>query len=178
MPFAIQLFLDTTSDMAVQSVWEELASTGVASYMRDSGNRPHFSLAIYSELNVPVSVSLLKSFAETLSPFALPIASLGVFPSEQAVVFLAPIVSPSFLDLHMQVHQLLQDAGASPALKYLPGNCTPHCTLAMRVPPQLISQAVEICLGMPFPMRVYVEEIGVIEYPPVKHLFSFRLTGG
>ncbi len=70
MPFALQLFVDPVSDTAVRSVWEELASTGLSS-MRDSGNRPHFSLALYRELIVPVCTGLLASFAETHAPFAL-----------------------------------------------------------------------------------------------------------
>lgn len=176
MPFALQLFVDPVSDTAVRSLWEELASTGLSS-MRDSGNRPHFSLALYRELIVPVCTGLLASFAETHAPFALSIESLGIFPGEQSLVFLAPIVSPGLLDLPREVHQLLQGAGAFPAPYYLPGHWTPHCALATRVPPHLVSQVVAIGLGISFPLHIRIEEIGVIEYPPVKHLFAFRLTG-
>jgi len=121
MTFAIQLFVDAVSDTAVRSVWEALATTRL-SHMRDSGNRPHFSLALYRELTVPVCASLLTSFAETHSPFALTSESVGIFPGEQFVVFLAPIVIPDLLDLHREVHQLLQGAGAFPRPYYLPGH--------------------------------------------------------
>src|SRR5260370_3333619 len=176
MPFALQLFVDPVSDTAVRSLWEELASTGLIS-MRDSGNRPHFSLALYRELIVPVCTGLLTSFAETHAPFALSIESLGIFPKEQSVVFLAPIVIPGLLHLHTEVHQLVQGAGAFPAPYYLPGHWTPHCALAARRRPHLVSQVVAIGRGISFPLHIRIEEIGVIEYPPVKHLFAFRLTG-
>jgi 2'-5' RNA ligase len=176
MTFAIQLFVDPVSDTAVRSVWEELATTGL-SHMRDSGNRPHFSLALYRELAVPVCTSLLTSFAQTHAPFALTIESLGMFSEEQFVMFLAPIVIPDLLDLHREVLALLQGAGAFPRAHYLPGHWTPHCTLATRVPPHLVSQVVAIGLGISFPVHFRIEEIGVIEYPPVNHLFAFRLTG-
>ncbi len=107
----------------------------------------------------------------------LSIESLGIFPGEQSLVFLAPIVSPGLLDLHREVHQLLQGAGAFPAPYYLPGHWTPHCALATRVPPHLVSQVVAIGRGISFPLHIRIEEIGVIAYPPVKHLFAFRLTG-
>ena len=178
MSFAVQLFFDPASDTAIRSQWEAMARAGVPFPQRDSGNRPHFSLAIYGELDIPVCTSLLNSFVQTLSPFTLSIASLGIFHAEQTVVFLAPIVSPSLLDLHRQVHQLLHNAGVFPAPNYLPGHWTPHCTLATRVPPHFLSQAVTIGLGMSFPFLISIEEIGVIEYPPVNHLFSFRLSGG
>jgi hypothetical protein len=92
-------------------------------------------------------------------------------------VFLAPIVISDLLDLHREVHQVLQGAGAFPRPYYLPGHWTPHCALATRVPPHLVFQVVSFGLGMSFPLHFPFEEIGVIEYPPVKHLFAFRLTG-
>jgi hypothetical protein len=177
MPFAIQVFFDPASDTAVRSLWAELASTAVPFPLQDSGNRPHLSLAIYSELKMAVCARLLTSFVQTHPPFALTIASLGIFPGEQAVVFLAPIVSASLLDLHRQIHELLQDTGALPSTYYLPGHWTPHCTLATRVPPQFLSQALAVGLGMSFPLPISIEEIGVIQYPPVTHLFSCRLAG-
>ena len=178
MPFAMQLFIDPASDTVVRSVWKELASTGKTSYMHDSGNRPHFSLAIYSELENTVCQGRLQSFAEQLPPFGLIIQSLGLFHSDKAVMFLAPVVTARLLDLHLRVHQLLQDIGTSPAANYLPERWTPHCTLANHISTSLVSQVVEVGLRLPFPLSFHIEEIGVIEYPPVKHLFAFRLAGG
>ena len=103
MTFAIQLFVDPVSDSAVRSLWEEVARIGL-SKMRDSGNRPHVSLAIYRELDVSVCASLLTSFATTHAPFALTFESLGIFHAEKTVVFLAPIVSSHLLDVHREVH--------------------------------------------------------------------------
>ena len=176
MPFAIQLFVDPVSDSIVRSLWEEIASAGLFA-MRDSGNRPHVSLAIYRELDVAFCANLLDVFAATHAPFALTIASLGMFHEEQTVVFLAPVASVALLDLHMEVHMLLQGTGAFPAPYYLPVHWTPHCALATRVPADYISQVVDIGLGISFPLTFTIEEIGVIEYPPVKHLFAYRLTG-
>jgi 2'-5' RNA ligase len=177
MSFAVQLYFDARSDRAIRRVWEGVASSGLPFPLRDSGNRPHVSLAIYGEIDVPVCTNRLNSFAKTLSPFVLSIASLGIFSAEKTVVFLAPIVLPSFLDLHRQVHQVLQDVAALPTAYYLPGHWTPHCTLATRVPPAFLSQVVWIGLGMSFPFSLSIEEIGIIEYPPVTPLFSCRLAG-
>ena len=97
MAFAIQLFVDPVSDTDVRTLWEEVARIGL-SKMRDSGNRPHVSLAIYRELDVPVCASLLTSFAHMHAPFSLTFESLGIFHAEKTVVFLAPIVSSHLLD--------------------------------------------------------------------------------
>ncbi len=176
MPFAIQLFVDPVSDSIVRSLWEEIARAGLFA-MRDSGNRPHVSLAIYRELDVALCANLLDVFAATHAPFALTFVSLGIFHEGQIVVFLAPVASVALLDLHKEIHALLQGTGTFPAPYYLPGRWTPHCSLATRVPAELISQVVDIGLGVSFPLTFTIEEIGVIEYHPVKHLFAYRLTG-
>ena len=177
MSFAVQLYFDPESDKAIRSLWEAIASTGIPFPLRDSGNRPHVSLAIYEQIDVSVCTSLLNSFAQMYSPFALSVASLGIFSEEKTVVFLAPIVSSSLLNLHRHIHQLLQDAIALPAAHYLPEYWTPHCALATRVPPHFLSQAVKIGLGISFPFSLSIEEFGIIQYPPVTHLFSCQLTG-
>ena len=43
--------------------------------------------------------------------------------------------------------------------------------------PQFLPQVVEIGLGVSFPLSISIEEIGIIEYPPVTHLCSFGLVG-
>ncbi len=178
MSFAIQLFFDPESDSTIRKLWDAEADAGVPFPLRDSGNRPHFSLVISHELDVPACNHLLYTFAQTLAPFPLTISSLGVFPGERAVVFLAPVVTSNLFNLHRRVHQLLQGATTLLATHYLPEHWTPHCTLATRVPPQILPQVVTIGLGTSFPFSVSIEEIGVIEYPPVTHLFSFHLAGG
>lgn len=177
MSFAVQLYFDPVSDTAIRSLWETLASAGAPFSLRDSGNRPHFSLGLYKDLDIPACTGLLNSFAQTQPPFPLSIASLGIFHSEKTVVFLAPVANSYLLDLHKRVHQLFQDTVKLPDTRYLPEHWTPHCALATRVPSHFLAQAITICCGISFPFSLSIEEIGIIEYPPVTHLCSFRLAG-
>src|SRR5690348_16612926 len=120
MPFAIQLFVDPVSDSIVRSLWEDIARAGLFA-MRESGNRPHVSLAIYRELDVALCANLLDVFAATHAPFALTFTSLGIFHEGQIVVFLAPVASVALLHLHKEIHALLQGTDTFPAPYYLPG---------------------------------------------------------
>lgn len=178
MPFAVQLFFDSTSERVIRSAWNELANEGISSYMHESGNRPHLSLAFYDELNITACVSRLKLFAEMFSPFALNISSLGIFPTGKVFMFLVPTVTQKLLDIHAYIHQLLEDTGKVSLTNYVPGYWNPHCTLALDIDPGLTAQAIKIGLAMPFPMDCQVKEIGVVEFWPVKHLCSFELGGG
>ena len=178
MPFAVQLFFDSTSEAIIRNAQEELAKGGVSFSTYDSAVRPSLSLALYDELDITACVSKLKVFAEMFSPFALTFSCLGIFPGGKAVVYLAPTVNQRLLDIHAYVHQLLKDSGTSSSTNYVPGYWIPHCALALDVDPKLTARAIEIGLSMPFPVHCQVEEIGVVECWPVKQLYSFGLGGG
>lgn len=174
MPFAVQLFFDSTSETIIQNARKELAKRGITTCTHN----PSLSLVQYDELDITACVGKLKVFAEMFSPFALTFSSLGIFPGEKAAVYLASNVNQKLLDIHAYIHQLLKDSGRSSTTNYVPGYWIPHCTLALDIDPKLAARAVEIGLSMPFPMHCQVEEIGVVEYWPVKHLCSFGLGGG
>lgn len=178
MPFAVHLFFDPASERAIRSTWRTLAKDGVPSFLHDSATRPHLSLALYDELNMAACVGKLKLFAEMFSPFDLTISSLGIFPTGQSFVFLAPIVTQKLLDVHAYTHQLLEDSSTSTVTNYVPGCWIPHCTLVLNRDAGRLAQAIELSSAMPFPMRCRVEEIGVVECWPVKPLYSFGLGGG
>jgi hypothetical protein len=178
MPFAVQLFFDSTSETIIRNTQEELAKGGVSFSRHDAAVRPSLALALYDELDIAACAGKLKVFAEMLSPFALTFSCLGIFPSEKAVVYLAPTVNQKLLDIQAYVHQLLKDSGTSSSTMYVPGYWIPHCVLALDIDPELTARAIEIGLSMPFPVHCRVEEIGVVECWPVKHIYSFGLGGG
>lgn len=178
MPFAVQLFFDPISEAIIRNVQEELVKDGIALSTYDPADRPSLSLALYDEFDNGTGEGRLKVFAEMFSPFPLTFSSLGIFPGEKAVVYLAPTVNQKLLDIHAYVHQLLKDSSTSSSMQYIPGYWIPHCALALKVEPAFTARTLEIGMSMPFPVHCQVEEIGVIECWPVKHLYSFGLGGG
>ena len=178
MPFAVQLFFDSTSEAIIRNAREELAKGGVSFSTHCGAVRPSLSLALYDELDISACVGKLKVFAEMFSPFALTFSCLGIFPGEKAVVYLAPNVNQKLLDIHAYIHQLLKESGRSSSMDYVPGYWIPHCALALDIDSKLTARAIEIGLSMPFSMHCQVEEIGVVECWPAKYLCSFGLGGG
>lgn len=175
MPFAVHLFFDTSAEAVIKSAWKKLADTGIAPYMHQSANRPHFTLAIYEDIDSTASEQLLKSFATTTNPLPVIFQYLGIFPTTPSAVFLSSAVTVPLLELHAQIHETMRHIGRDPNPYYLPGNWVPHCTLALELEPRLITRVLEFGLQMPLPFSGEISEIGVIEFRPVKHLFGFAL---
>ncbi|MCI0399311.1 MAG: 2'-5' RNA ligase family protein [Chloroflexi bacterium] len=134
------------------------------------------TLAIYQSLDLAECEQRLQALAATTSPLLLSFQNIGIFPTPQAAIFLGPTVTAPLLALHAQVNDLLRDVGTYPSFDYyLPGQWIPHCALAMELAPGLVTDALEIALHLPLPLRGQIVEIGVVEFRPVKHLFRYDL---
>jgi 2'-5' RNA ligase len=98
-----------------------LAETGLAPYMHTSGNRPHLTLAIYQELVLAEAKERLTLLAATSKSLPITFSHIGLFPTPEAVVFVAPRVTSDLLELHSRLHDLLADIGRQLLAYYLPG---------------------------------------------------------
>ena len=177
MPFAIELFLDPDADAAVRSVWRALADAGVSRTMLDAGSQPHVSLADSRDLDVERFRPVLEAFARETPPLECSLASVGAFPTEEGVVFLAPVATRELLELHQAFHERLGEFGARSSAYYRPGNWVPHCTLAMGAARTAMAEAVTLCLDMALPIRGRFERVALVEFRPVKVVYAFDLAG-
>ena len=176
MFYAIHAFFDERTESAIKSVWKELADCGVAPYLYQSANRPHFTLAIYDKLDLQAGEPRLHELAAASAALPLAFPSLGLFTAPRAAVFLAPVVDMALLALHAHVHQVFQDITSGADEYYLPGKWVPHCGLALELDKATAVKVVEIAINMPLPLVGQVTELGVIEARPVRHLFGFPLA--
>lgn len=179
MAYAIELFFDSATETAVRRIWAELAGRGVAPYMHDSPNRPHVSLAVYDTLDITKAAAVLESFAAKTAPLPFTLASWGLFPvSPEPVVFAAPVVTATLLALQERACEVLTSAGRGPSPHYLPGQWTPHCSLAVHFPPEHVLEAIDVCRSLPLPLAGRLEAIGAIETRPARPLFTYPFAAG
>jgi 2'-5' RNA ligase len=176
MPFAVQLFFDGETDTAIRRIWRELAEDNVAPYLHASANRPHLTLGIYEELELAESSAALGAFAAEEPSFPFAMRHIGSFPpTNEAVVFCAPVVTQRLIALHARIHALLGGIAAGPDERYLPGNWIPHCSLATHCPAERALDAVAVCLRLFSPIEGSVVAIGVIQTGPARPQFSHTL---
>lgn len=176
LDIAVELFFDPASDRGIRRIWRRLAAEGVSSFMEDMGSRPHISLAVYDELDINLARQRLTEFAAAVGRFRLRLSALGQFPG--GVVFAAPVVTEELLALHSEYHRRHDDWTGKEWDCYLPGNWFPHCTLAMDLPEEKISQAMEIARQEFAGTEVWVERLALVRYPPAKIELETLLTGG
>jgi 2'-5' RNA ligase len=185
MPFAVELFLDPTSASTVRRLWRDLAEADTApappaDAMIAAGARPHITLGACERLDVAACETYLAGFAATTPAPTVGFASLGVFPTEPMVVFLAPVVTADLLAIHDGFHRWFRELAGEPWGHYLPGRWVPHCTLALDLPLTAVPAVAERCLRAPLPSEARLLEVGLVEFEPfrsLRHCFAFRFAG-
>lgn len=179
MPHAVMLFFDAQTEAAIQAIWKKLDETDAAPYLYRSANRPHFKLAIYEDLDVATSRDRLRSIAETTPNMPVHFKSLGIFPNARPTVFVAPSVTPALLNLQARTCCDMNELGKTPPYNFfLPEHWVPHCLLGFDMEPAKLANVLDCAMHLPLPFEGRIEEIGLVEFHPVRHLFAFSLIKG
>ena len=91
MGYAVELFYDHESEIAVRKVWDGAGEALGRSSLSNMGARPHISLAVYNDDLDPAGFpEKLQEFAESTEPFEFRLSSVGTFPGNEGVVYLSP----------------------------------------------------------------------------------------
>jgi 2'-5' RNA ligase len=176
MPFTVQLDLHAEAEATLGALAETLAGIQGLATVRQLGDVHHISLAIYNDLPLDRFVPALAAFAETLTPFEVHLASIGLFADITNVVFLGVVVTDPLLALHRSAHAAL-DAFRESCCEYtLPGNWVPHVSLALNATNGAAQAATATLLAHWAPMTVRISGVRLIRFAPVHSLYQRALT--
>jgi 2'-5' RNA ligase len=175
--YSIEMHFDAKSGQAIRELRQALYRSLQLEDREEPLTSPHLSLGVYSRLSVEREKADLSAFARSTAPFSVQFSSIGIFSAESDVVYLGPIVTTELLELHSGFHSLFQHAEKRCSPYYRVGRWVPHCTLATNVPKHKTPLALANLLELKLPLKVRVKSVALIEYPPVKTLYSFRFSG-
>jgi 2'-5' RNA ligase len=174
--YAIVLDLDEPAAAAVREITEQVVRGVGRRDISVANVAPHVTLAACGTLDVDAFRSRLAGVAERTPSVATTLASLGVFPTEERVIFLAPTISRELVDLQLHVIKQLHDIDAEIERYWLPGQWVPHCTLATGIPPELIATAMDGALKSLQPISASLLRLSLFEITSPRRLYAFGLV--
>jgi 2'-5' RNA ligase len=130
MVHSIELLFDAGTEATLRGIWDDLAAADLPS--RTPAGRPHVTLAVAERIEPDVD-ALLRPVAQQL-PLDCGVGAPVLFGQSHAV--LARLIMPSaeLLALHAEVLNICgPHLLPGPLPHSLPGQWTPHVTLARRV---------------------------------------------
>lgn len=180
MAYAVELRFDEDLARRVRMLWQALEAIGSGGFGPDGEPVPHVSLAVYDDESAVDEVAagrLIERLAARAAVTEIAFASLGVFPTEENVLFLAPVVTPALLDIHTSWHAMAATLGAACRAYYLPGRWVPHCTLSMLGPMAGVIAGFDHLARHWTPLAGTVRSVALIRVPPVATIAEQALVG-
>lgn len=170
MGYAVELFLDPPEAEELRESMKIIESP-----IPVLGGSPHISLAVFDEVELPALVEVVRDFAARTRAFQVGMSSIGIFPSDSHIVFLAPVVTRQLLDLHEVFHSQLQNTGLLCHSLYRPGSWVPHCTVTFDVGSHQIIEAIDLLENAKCLKDYRVSSIHIVSFRPVIDIASFPL---
>jgi 2'-5' RNA ligase len=178
VPFAVHLDLDATVDRTLADLAARLVdgADDEIETVYGLGDRHHISLAIYDQLQVAQATAALRRLALETRPLRVGLASLGLFPAERSVLFVAPVVTDSLLELHARTHRAFAPFAGAGCAYYRPGAWVPHVTVAMNLPGTAVGNAVAQLAAGWRACTVACNALRLVSFRPVEALCCFDLS--
>jgi 2'-5' RNA ligase len=141
MVHSIELVFDPGTEAAIRDIWADLATAGIPS--QAPASRPHVTLVV-AERIAPDVDELLGPVSERL-PLAAAVGAAVLFGRANIVFARLVVPTSEVLALHAEVHRLCcPHVEPKPMPNSLPGQWTPHVTLARRVGGTQLGRALRI----------------------------------
>lgn len=177
MGYAVELTLDPVSTEAVRTLWHALTERGVNPTLPQLNAQPHISLAVYETLDPAAMGDELAAFAGELAPIDTVFSAVGTFPTNEGVVYLAPVVTAELLAIHARFHARMEQLGLRSNAYYRPGHWVPHCTIALEIPPADIPTAIALARASNVFGPISLTAVELIEFRPVQIIYRIPLQG-
>lgn len=141
MVHSIELLFDPDTEATLRGLWEALAAAGIPS--QAPAGRPHVTLAVADRIDGEADAAL-RPLTERL-PLACAVGASLLLGRSSAILARLIVPTTELLDFHAEVHRLCgEHLAPAPAPTSLPGQWTPHVTLARRVGGRALSRALRI----------------------------------
>lgn len=179
--YAVELYFDPALENQVLKAWNVLARRQISTQLIEIAARPHITLLSATSIDPARFLPAVRSLAARLEPLPVCLSSIASFPgggsSGGGVLFLGPTPTSGLLGLHAQLCEMLRKEGVELAEEFRPDSWVPHCPVAIDVPRSRMGEAFCILRDLRLPVSGYAMDIGMVEFSPVREIFSVPLGG-
>ncbi|GAV72581.1 2_5_RNA_ligase2 domain-containing protein [Cephalotus follicularis] len=175
MGYAIELYFDPALENQVLKAWNVLARRQISTQLIEIESRPHITLFSSPFVDLAKLESIIKTFASKQEALPLCFSTVGSLPNDNNILFLAATPSVSLLQFQSQLCDSLKKEGVELGDEYRPDSWIPFCSVAQEVPKTRMAEAFCVLRDLKLPVKGYAMDIGLVEFSPVRELFSFGL---
>ncbi|KAK8652437.1 hypothetical protein V6N13_126470 [Hibiscus sabdariffa] len=150
--FSIELYFDPALENQVLKAWNVLARRQISTQLIEIESRPHITLFSSPFLDPARLESVVKSFVSKQEPLALSFSSIGTFPNEKNLLFLAPAPTMTLLQFQAQLCEAIKKEGIEIGEEFKADVWIPYCAVAQEVPKTRMAEAFCVLRELKLPV--------------------------
>jgi 2'-5' RNA ligase len=162
MTLYVVLLFDEAGDQTVRIIWQALADQHVSDSAIKLNVPPHLTLGIIRYEDQQNFLPKLKAYADNLHQIPINMPHIGLFTSQNTVIFLGVTVTDALYNLHRQLYQTCVDFVEKDSL-YTPEFWIPHVTLAVDLQTEKFPSALEVCQQFTLPITINANAIALVK---------------
>ena len=174
--FAVELNFDPETEIAIRSFREKIYTTGVDPVLGKLNDRPHVSLAVFKEVDLPCLKELTNELAKSIPPFSVILSAIGTFPTSDNVLYISPVPTMQLLKVHEQFHNQLKCTHLHSSTYYHPRKWMPHCTIEVDLSWAQFTLAAKAARDNFTPIHGQFTSLGIVSFRPINYLAEYNLT--
>ncbi|KAL1198230.1 hypothetical protein V5N11_002539 [Cardamine amara subsp. amara] len=172
--YAIELYFDPALENQVLKTWNVFARRQISTKLINTESRPHITLFSTSSFIDSTKLEpIIKSFSSKQEPIFLSFSSIGTFSNDKNVLFLSLTPSISLLQLQSQLCEALKKENVEIGEEFRVDSWIPFCPVALDVPKSRMAEGFLVLRDLKLPVNGYAMDIGLVEFSPVREVFSF-----
>lgn len=175
MAWAVEIFFDESGEGRVRSLWNALRLPEADATLYEGASRPHLSLAVLDSQDGALEEKTAAVAGRT-APFGLVFGGIGAFP-EAGALYLRPEPSGALQALYREMLGELGTLRGRVWPLYLPGQWTPHATVAMGLEEASLRGALRKAVKAFAPFAVRCRSLAVVKFRPVAVTGEYPLGG-
>lgn len=175
MDYAIMIYFEEHGENQINNLVQGLVRAGFNDHFARIDMRPHITLAELDTDDTGRVIRILEQVAGRTASISLGFSSFGMFPGEQGVLYLTPVIHAILLQLHRKIHNELESTDLAFSNLYQPENWIPHCTLGLDFSPEEIGQAYAWLLSQTMPILTQATHLVLYGCCPYQELMVWPL---
>ncbi len=161
--YLLDLAFDTNSHAALHGLYRQLVDSKVGSAATKRTYHPDVTLLGAQDIYEPDAHRAVAAFARHTPPFSLSLSSIGLFATEEEVVYLGVTATTALLQLQRDFVRRMSPVVSESWAYFSEDVWVPHCTIAHHVPSTGIAALIELARRLPLPITAKVESVAVVK---------------
>jgi hypothetical protein len=176
MDYAVVIYFDKSTENSICNLQKSICENNVNRYLLDTSIPPHVTLSLFSaDINEDL-IEVVRSFANSLKVNPIKLTSIGLFNTNPAVLYLAPVLDNYLKDIHENLHNKLSQYIADFNSYYLSEFWVPHCAIGLKLSKEELIRAVDVAYSEFVPITCTIRKIVIAKCNTYKEIRSFDLS--